>query len=497
MKESTGCKRLKQLIPSSDRNFFEVSSNSVDEDGELRELSFPILQPFEITGSGKDDKGRFVDGKLKPWDSSKGAIVVKVKFQDLLNNLPGFDHFLGEVVFPFGELVKNVEVQGWFQILDVGTTLIVPLDDHDLEGEKLDGTTGPPRVYLHLKWTPPPSSSAAQPDDSEKELSYVIQEELVRSSILSKEDKFDLVGTSIGAVNTALGIGGTVQVIQNTLGSILDVVEAAINAFNFTDPFKSSVIFAGLFLVWLVLMIIPTRYIVLMGGLTQYGATFLERFGEDLGLVSNKKSKTSSVLSQSSAPQLKSPLSDPVKEESKPSAVEIWVNNAIRSLPTNEDLRKAYFWESRRLGSEQAEKHASEKRESRLKKLWKAQWHSLGKLLIQDGGNEQAQKVTYHLESCFAVIQGHRFVWWQSVQDFDNGELPVGKLLLSGHAGFGGPSPLEMKVLSKEELPLCVSIFGRGSEGQGQQRVTILLPDATTKEKLESAVAESASFKSD
>jgi hypothetical protein len=59
-------------------------------------------------------------------------------------------------------------------------------------------------------------------------------------------------------MNTTLGIGGTVQFIQNTLGSILDVVEAAINAFNFTNPFKSSVIFLGLLLVLLVLMLIPT-----------------------------------------------------------------------------------------------------------------------------------------------------------------------------------------------------------------------------------------------
>jgi C2 domain len=480
MVESTTSKRLKQLIPGSDQDFFNESTSSEDttEIVRLRELSFPVLQPFEVSSSVKDGKGRFVDGSLIPWHNSKGAVVVQVKFQDFFNNLPGFDHSLGEVVFPFAELVKNRQVKGWFKILEVGTNLIVPLDDLDLDGEQLDGNTGPPRVYLHLKWTPPSDSLGTKTEEGEKELSYVIQEELVRSSVLSKENKFDLVGSSIGAVNTALGIGGTVQVIQNTLGSVLDVLEAIINAFNFTDPFKSSVIFAGLFLVWLVLAMIPTRYIVLAGGLAQYAVTFALRFGEDLGISSTKKKSSKAT--------------DETKVGGTPSPFAIWINNAIRSLPTNEDLRKAYFWESRRLGAEQAEKHASEKRESRLKKLWKASWYSSVNLLFHE---EEGDGQRFYKEPCFAVIQGHKFLWWYSVQDFDNGEPPDGKLFLSGHAGLGGPSPLEMRELSPEELPLCLSIFGRG--GGGQQKVVMILPNSNTREALENAVAESFSFKTD
>jgi hypothetical protein len=174
MKESPTNKRLKQLLPSSDRNFFEASSLSFGDDkDEFSELTFPVLQPFEITGTVKDDKGRFVDGKLKPWESSKAAIVVQVKFQDFLNNLPGFDHSLGEIVFPFSELAKNGEIKGWFQILDVGTNIVCPLDDHDLDGNKLDGTSGPHRLYLDLKWAPSSAKSVSEPDDSERELSYV------------------------------------------------------------------------------------------------------------------------------------------------------------------------------------------------------------------------------------------------------------------------------------------------------------------------------------
>lgn len=484
MVESTINKRLKQLTPSSDQSFFRQSSQETYDDvSHLQELTFPILQPFEASTSARDEKGRLKDGSLRPWHTSKGAIVITVKFQDFLNNLPGFDHSLGEIVFPFAELVKNRQIEGWFKMMDAGTNVIVPLDDFDLDGEQLDGNSGPPRIHLRMKWTPPSDSFGT--DESEKELSYAIQEELVRSSLLLKESKFDLVETSIGAVNTALGIGGTVQVIQNTLGSVLDVLEAVINAFNFTDPFKSSVIFAVLFLVWLVLSLIPTRYIVLAAGLAQYVATFVFRYGKELGIMSTKKPAPTSLESHGKT------VND-AKANSTSSPFAVWVSNAIRSLPTNEDLRKAYFWESRRLGAEQAERHASEKRESRLQKLWKAKWYSPVYLLLHD---EEGDHLSFYKEPCFAVIQGHRFLWWYSVQDFDNGELPDGELFLSGHAGLGGPSPLEIRELSQDELPLCLSIFGRGIGGQ--QKVVMILPDASTKENLETVVVESSSFKND
>lgn len=500
MLESTATKRLKQLIPSAESDFFQSSSETYYSE-KVMDLSFPVLQPFDLTGQHKDVKGRLVDGTLQPWESSKGAIVMQIIFQDFLNNLPGFDHTLGEVVFPFSELIANGEINGWFQIVDVGSMMIIPLDAADVDEETICGISQTvPRIYLHLKWTPPvPTFETVQYNDSERETSVAVQEELVRSSTLFKEQTFDLVGSSIGAVNTALGIGGTVQGIQNTLGSILDVVEALINAFNFTDPFKSSIIVGVIFLLWFVLILIPTRFLVLVAGLAQYGIAFFERFGEDLGL---KVKKVPSVdVPRRVEPQRMERMDRAMSQElSKPSPVATWISNAILSLPTNEDLRKAYFWESRRVGARQVEKLASEKRTARLEKLWKASWYSSVKIFIQfqdrEGGIDQNQSTTYYrLEPSFAMVQGHRFLWWHTVQDFDDGELPAGKLLLSGHAGWGGPSPIEMKIISNDELPLCLSIFGRG--GDGQERVTMLLPDASTKDAFEVAVTDASTFKRD
>ena len=160
----------------------------------------------------------------------------------------------------------------------------------------------------------------------------------------------------------------------------------------------------------------------------------------------------------------------------------IWILNALRSLPTSEDLRKTYFWESRRRGYQESEKYASEKRESRLKQLWKAKWYANVRIW-----HHSASGGDYHWMPAFAVIQGHHFLWWQSVQDFDNGEAPIGRLFLSGHAGVTGPSPMEMRRLSKEELSLSLSIFGRGFDGQ--ERITLLTADLTEREYLENAVS--------
>jgi hypothetical protein len=208
--ESVASRRLKQLF-LYDGSFFEASAQRHHS---CQELLFPILQPFEVRSRRRDISGRFLDSSLKSWDSSPGAIVVEVRFQDFWNNLPGFDHVLGEVAFPFSKLVTNGEVGGWFQVLDVGTTKIAPFSDGEIEpngeGRSDDGRAMPsddaPSILVRLKWNHPQKDEGL--DETEREISYAMQEELVRSSEIAKQNKFDLVGSSLGAVSTALGGSG-------------------------------------------------------------------------------------------------------------------------------------------------------------------------------------------------------------------------------------------------------------------------------------------------
>lgn len=165
-----------------------------------------------------------------------------------------------------------------------------------------------------------------------------------------------------------------------------------------------------------------------------------------------------------------------------------WLLNAFRGLPTDEDLRKTYFWETRRTGAKEAELYTSQKRKRRLETLWRAQWYSPAERFIEEG--EQT-----FWKSCFVVLQGHRLFWWESLHDFDNAEQPVGNLLLAGHAGVADPSPLELREVEGEEVERLVCLFGRGN--QRQERVTVLLPSSEAKVCLEKAIEDAFNCKGD
>lgn len=54
-----------------------------------------------------------------------------------------------------------------------------------------------------------------------------------------------------------------------------------------------------------------------------------------------------------------------------------------------------------------------------------------------------------------------------------------------------GLSPLDLRELSKEEIPLVVSVFGRGAKAQ--QKLTLLAPTQKVKDELENAVIAASS----
>lgn len=243
--ESDEAKRLKQLLPNhSNDEYFEASSN---DNAPLAD--FPVLQPFV-----KKNDETF---SLIPWRKSKGAVVFEVKFQESLSLLPGSEYSMGEVVIPFSKLSRNSSISGWFKVLEPGTTRLVALgtsnDKMDLE---VSQTEDGPLLHLSVKWSPPKSSLDAMErerddepsspkliNETEREASLVIQEELIRAAMMNKDRKFGLVSTSLGAFNTVRGLSDNLLLVQNTLGSILDVIGSLRSAFNFTVshlPFRHS-----------------------------------------------------------------------------------------------------------------------------------------------------------------------------------------------------------------------------------------------------------------
>lgn len=180
-------RRMKQLLRQAN-DFLIKEGDSVQPS-----LLFPILQPLTVKSRRKAPSGRFVDCVLQPWNCSTGAVVLQIRLA------LGFDQVLGEVVVPIRQLVAQSEVSGWFEVLQPGTADASVMMTTFEDGKE----TETPRLWASLRWTP--SAANGEDNDTDREISNAIQEELVRSSQISKQTRFDLLGNSIGAVNTALG----------------------------------------------------------------------------------------------------------------------------------------------------------------------------------------------------------------------------------------------------------------------------------------------------
>ena len=249
-KHSDECRRLKQVLPHHG-HFFETEEDMAQESG----CEFPVLQPFrKVEDDDEDDTTQHFNAVLERWEASTGAVVFQIRFRDILNMLPGSDHVFGEVVLPLSALLERGEISGWFQVLDVGTTMFAPVKETASvgmpglieEASVVSGMTKSaaemasdiPKIWLTAKWIPPEENLATiEAHETDREASAVIQEELLRWEVINRDkDKLKqlVVGGSIGAFQTVSGFAGTLQVIQNFLGKLVSTIEAVRNLLNFT-----------------------------------------------------------------------------------------------------------------------------------------------------------------------------------------------------------------------------------------------------------------------
>jgi hypothetical protein len=196
---------LKHFLPR-EGGFFESRVEQCDS------LRFPVLQPLLLRTPRKNSLGVYVDTQLTRWTESPAAIVIRVRFQDFLNTLPGFEQTLGEVVFPFEKVVEAGKITGWFEVLRVGSCDVSPclLEDEieqtkEQPAEDVSMSIRPPLIFATLKWIPPQADEGLEIDQSERLASHSIQQEFVRATALSRDRKSDFLESSLGAVNTALG----------------------------------------------------------------------------------------------------------------------------------------------------------------------------------------------------------------------------------------------------------------------------------------------------
>jgi len=444
-------------------------------------IGYPIPTPItervrEVVMASDNEPATNTRLSLLPWEESHGAVVLQVKYTEVLSSF--FDNVLGEVVIPIAKLVGsgNKGVEGWFRVLEAGTKDCIPGDEPESPRSAPDpagdgdagsyqrssssgkGTAPPiehPQVHVRVNFSPTVIAGDSALQKSDIEASKVICEEMARTASGKQSSGGSVIGSSLNTINTVRTLGGN---LQNQLAFVVDLVEQGRNAFNFSSPQITIVLFVCLVALWSILATIPTRIIVLAVGLVQYSATFYSKF-----FYKPKRTVRNT--------------SDEVDKEVTGNPLE----NLCLSIPTDEDLRRTYFWEAKREGERERKKLAAAKRESRLEKLWKTQWHGTLKIKRNDPDTS-----LWRWESAFALIEGHRFIWWKSEKHFDTGEASEGSLFFAGHAGLSGLSPLDLRELPTGDIPSVVSIFGRGQ--QGQQKVTCLAPDYTAKQTLENAV---------
>ena len=227
MEESDESKRLNLLIPTDQGAFFDLATKS----DECEMIKFPVLQPLGKRGDRHC---------LVPWESSGAAIVVEVQFTDLLNIIPGSDYSVGDFAILFKDIVRNGNISGWYDINIAGqggsSTACTKPEVLDQAGAKRENSPSDnkPQIYVKATWTPLEEQNIAL--DTTREASHAIQEEFVRSALLMQRqaERLGIIGSSIGALNSVRGISSNLQMIQNTLGSTLDLCESCIHVFDFT-----------------------------------------------------------------------------------------------------------------------------------------------------------------------------------------------------------------------------------------------------------------------
>ncbi|CAM9610591.1 unnamed protein product [Chrysoparadoxa australica] len=453
-----GGRRVQDHIAGDDMLLQNITEVWPRGDGSLEDVAFvyPVLQPVvsasALQQSTKPEKKQ--PTWLLPWARSNGFLRFSVVFANPFNSL--MDSLQGSLVVPLSSLVNNEaaggaqqEVQGWF-----------PLTGSSQE----EGPALFLRMQLLLR---SPSDIMTRSDE---EASQAIEEMLGSGGSLplheaeSSENYAEgqagaaVISSSANPMSALRSIRGTVKDVEGVvelLSSILSMFEVIKNLLNWTHPPKTLIAYALIFVVWLVLLLIPGRYIVLLVGLYAFSAK----------LFPTPDAETAHIK---------------LANRTHPPPFSTKLGNLMKSIPNDEDLRLCYRWET--------EAHEQAKQARARLQYQRAKLQALG-LGCQWEGKVSSGGTDKHL-----VVQGHWIMWWGSTAELEEGRAAEGRLLLQGHAGVTSVSPLESRGVLNPELLLCV--FGRNTEGR-PERCLFECKTLSEKNSLEQIVLQAVEMKKD
>ena len=299
IEDSAELTHIKHMLPNTEilNDMHHPATDSMRKSNLKSSIGYPIPTPIterirETDMASDIEPVANTRLSLLPWEESHGAVVLQVKYTEVLSSF--FDNVLGEVVIPIAKLVGsgNKGVEGWFRVLEAGAMDCIPGDEPELPRASLDsagdGDTGShprsssselvnappiehPQVHVRINFSPTVIAVDSALQKSDIEASKVICEEMARTASGKQSNSNSVIGSSLNTINTVRTLGGN---LQNQLAYVLDLVEQGRNAFNFSSPRITIVLFVCLLALWSILATIPTRILVLAVGLVSRLVSF-------------------------------------------------------------------------------------------------------------------------------------------------------------------------------------------------------------------------------
>ena len=396
---------------------------------------YPVLQQLN------DKAARDPDAPvLLPWHEHEGCVKVVVYMQSSysLSSLVDKEPTTGTAMVPLRRLVRDWgeplvlhrEVDEWVPLewsFNDGETGV----DELLNGVVAFGSgkerraAGVKRPEVRLRMQLDLRDAGPKPSGQSRELSAALV------------DLFTDAASGGSAFSALWNMRENVQYVQNLLGGALDSFESLKNIFTWADPRKTAVIFAVSLLGWIVASLVPSRWLILTVGMSEFLYAFMP--------------------------------------QSKQSTMSIRLNNLLESIPNDADLRDVYA---------EDRKHHMRHWETERKK-------ALSQLLLRAveechwQGVVRTKRERGDWEEVFLVVQSQRMVWFAREDDVTEGVPSEGQLLFCGHAGTTQASPVELREVGDEDI--LFSVFGRDPLGK-PSRKTIVCLSKTDRDRLQSVI---------
>ncbi|EEY54081.1 uncharacterized protein PITG_19750 [Phytophthora infestans T30-4] len=347
------------------RNLKEEGHESVSCGVDHHAYYFPIPQASRKNFSGRDD--------LVPWSSFPGLLQF-----DLCISLSGEaketpDLVAASATIPLHSLLKRGDNSKNDYML-VRVEFRVPEGSKMLSSDKLLlNDTSERKELIPVQ----PAIARKKRPVSHVDRSF---SEFVCESMVEKE-KSKIIGANL--FDAFWKVKDTVRQLQNEIGRACGALACAENLLNWTHPWKTATALVVLAIMTLIFSVIRGRWAILLFGLTEFGAVFVDD----------------------------APTSKRVRKV-------LW--NYLSSLPTDQDLIDLYGPE-RTVYMKQRKRQQEDDEETAVRLRYHALW--IGNISSKLEGDHYAK--TY-----FMVYRPYRFLMWKSEDDAEEGSPPLQQLVV-------------------------------------------------------------------